>query len=66
MHAAQMRAREHGCTRLALMTVSPNSPDKSYSKTQLFYEALGFEPLIEFDEEAAHPMMWMVQEIREL
>ncbi len=50
LQGAENNMREQGIEFLQVKTLSPARPDPNYSKTRLFYEALGFRPLEEFKE----------------
>ena len=42
-------------------TLSDRSDDKHYARTRAFYLRMGFEPLLEDNEEdPVNPMMWMI------
>jgi hypothetical protein len=41
--------------------MSPRSGSKAYDWTRHFYEAVGFEPFIEFEPEPGDLMMWMIR-----
>ena len=62
VNVATVRAQERGCSYLAVMTLSEWSDDEFYRQTRLFYQAFGFQPLIEFNEtDPLNPMMWMIK-----
>ncbi|HXZ67094.1 MAG TPA: GNAT family N-acetyltransferase, partial [Alphaproteobacteria bacterium] len=62
VNVATMRARERGCEHLAVMTISEWSDDEFYRRTRLFYQRLGFQPFVEFNEtDPLNPMMWMIK-----
>ncbi len=61
LRLAKTRARDRGCNMMAVMTLSPRSPDATYAETRAFYRSRGFVPFVEFTEEGHdHPMMWMM------
>lgn len=47
---AQDWLREQGVEYLQVKTLGPSHPDPNYTKTRLFYGALGFRPLEEFKQ----------------
>jgi ribosomal protein S18 acetylase RimI-like enzyme len=53
-------ARQRGCRYVTLETMSPRANSPEYDQTRLFYEAIGFEPLVEFEPSPGDFMMWMV------
>ena len=65
MAHAEAAAREKGCTRMVLYTLSDKSPCEHYAKTRKFYERYGFEPFIEFTEEGNdNPLQWMIKDLK--
>ena len=59
--SAKAAALGEGCATMVVSTLSARSDDVYYAKTRLFYESLGFSPLLEFNEADPHnPMMWMI------
>lgn len=52
VHHVENALSNDGIQFLQVKTLSPSRPDPYYSKTRLFYEALGFVPLEEF------PTIW--------
>ena len=58
---AAKHARDRGCRRLAVETMSPCAGSPEYESTRRFYEAVGFEPFVEFEPEPGDHMMWMLR-----
>jgi GNAT superfamily N-acetyltransferase len=58
---AAHEARNRGCRRLAVETMSPRADSPEYDRTRAFYEAMDFEPFVEFEREPGDWMMWMVR-----
>ena len=52
---------------LQVKTLGPSDPDKSYAKTRLFYEAVGFIPLEEFKQiwDEDNPCLITVKKLEE-
>ena len=62
VNLAAMRAIERSCNYLAVMTISEWSDDEFYRRTRLFYQRVGFQPFVEFNEtDPFNPMMWMIR-----
>lgn len=60
--AAEQRARERRCKQMIALTVSERSDDRYYAHTRAFYEAMGFAPLVEFNEnDPQNPMMCVIR-----
>ncbi len=57
--------KKKGVKFLTVKTLSASHPDKSYAKTRMFYEAIGFVPLEEFKElwGKENPCLFMVKEL---
>ena len=61
LRLAKTRARDRGCTMMAVMTMSARSPNAAYAQTRAFYRARGFTPFVEFTEPRnGHALMWMM------
>ncbi len=61
LRLAKTRARDRGCTAMAVMTMSPRSPNSAYAQTRAFYRSRGFTPFVEFtDPRHGHSLMWMM------
>ena len=60
MNRALQEARGRACRHVVLETVSPRANSREYDQTRMFYESVGFEPLVEFEPEPGDLMMWMV------
>lgn len=60
---AAAHAHVRGCRRLAVETMSSRANSPEYDLTRHFYEAVGFEPFIEFEPEPGDHMMWMLREL---
>jgi GNAT superfamily N-acetyltransferase len=58
---AAQEARKRGCRQMAVLTMGPRAESPAYDRTRTFYEAMGFEPLVEFEPEPGDWMMWMVR-----
>jgi len=58
---AAHEARNRGCRQMAVLTMGPRADSPEYDRTLAFYEAMGFEPLVEFEPEPGDWMMWMVR-----
>jgi GNAT superfamily N-acetyltransferase len=61
------RAAEHagarGCRRLAVETMGPRAHSAEYDLTRRFYDAVGFEPFVEFEPDPGDHMMWMLRDL---
>lgn len=57
--------REQGVEYLQVKTLNATHPDPGYTKTRLFYEAMGFTPLEEFKTmwDEANPCLLMVKSV---
>ena len=58
---ALQEARQRECLWLAVETMSPRALSPEYDLTRRFYEALGFQPLVEFEPEPGDYMMWIIR-----
>lgn len=61
-HVADL-ARDRGCRRLVVETMSPRCKSPEYEATRRFYEAVGFAPLVEFEPSPGDFMMWMLRDL---
>jgi len=62
METALEFSQGKGCSRAMVKTLSARNPDPGYAATRAFYRAVGFRPLIEFNQtDPTNPMMWMDQ-----
>ncbi|MEM1166411.1 MAG: GNAT family N-acetyltransferase [Planctomycetota bacterium] len=52
---------------MVVETLSPRSADEHYARTRRFYEAMGFEPLLEHRaDDPVNPMMWMIKPLSQI
>ncbi|MCB1510964.1 MAG: GNAT family N-acetyltransferase [Hyphomicrobiaceae bacterium] len=63
MDRAVIEARDRGCRRLAVETVSPRVDSSAYALTRQFYMALGFEPFVEVEPTPGDFLMWMIRTV---
>lgn len=43
--------------------MSPRARSPEYDLTRRFYEAVGFEPFVEFEPQPGDHMMWMLRDL---
>ena len=61
-HAISL-ASGRGCRQLVVETMSPRAASPEYDLTRMFYESVGFRPLVEFEPEPGDFMMWMIRDL---
>ena len=65
LQEAEEFLRREGVEYLQVKTLGPSRPDEHYAKTHLFYLAMGFRPLEEFEEiwDKNNPCLLMIKKL---